>query len=208
VVALVRGLHGLNGSVRVEVLTDRPAGRFAVGRRLYREGAAMPLTIVAAAPDGPGWRLRFAEVADRTAAETLRDTYLESVVEPGEELARGEHYWHEVIGATVRGLDGAELGTVVDVYRVGVAEVYVVRGARYGEFDVPGVRDIVRILAPARGEIVIDADALDLQPARVRPIRPPRPRRTPRKGGRAPSSAPPEAGTPPETSTPDPPEEP
>lgn len=194
----MRGLHGLNGSVRAEVLTDRPAERFAVGRRLYREGAATPLTIVAAAPDGPGWRLRFAEVADRTAAEALRDAYLESLVEPGEELARGEYYWHEVIGTTVRGLDGAELGTVVDVYRVGVAEVYVVRGERYGEFDVPGVRDIVRILAPGRGEIVIDAGALDLQPARARPIRPPRPsrpRRTDRKGERTRPNVPPETAT-------------
>jgi 16S rRNA processing protein RimM len=186
----------------VEVLTDRPAERFAVGRHLYREDAAGPLTIVAAAPDGPGWRLRFAEIADRSAAETLRDAYLESVVEPGEELARGEYYWHEVVGSTVRGLDGTELGTVVDVYRVGVTEVYVVRGDRFGEFDVPGVRDIVRILAPNRGEIVIDADTLDLQPPRARPVRPPRPRRTRRKGGPAPSS------TPPEISSSDPPEEP
>jgi hypothetical protein len=43
----------------------------------------------------------------------------------------------------VRGLDGAE-PVRSSTYRVGVAEVYVVRGERYGEFDVPAVRDIVR----------------------------------------------------------------
>ena len=32
VVAQVRGLHGLNGAVRVEVLTDRPEARFATGK--------------------------------------------------------------------------------------------------------------------------------------------------------------------------------
>ena len=39
-VALVRGVHGLNGAVRAEVLTDRPEDRFVAGAVLYREGDA------------------------------------------------------------------------------------------------------------------------------------------------------------------------
>ena len=46
----MRGLHGLRGVVRVEVLTDRPEDRFAPGRVLHREGTAAALTIVAAGP--------------------------------------------------------------------------------------------------------------------------------------------------------------
>jgi 16S rRNA processing protein RimM len=161
VVGQVRGFHGLKGTVRVESLTDRPEERFAVGRTLFREGAKAPLTITEAAPDSLGWRLRFAEVPDRTAAESLRDVYLEAVVAPGEELARGEFYWHEVIGARVSDVDGTLLGEVVDVYRAGGAEVVVVRGP-VGEVDVPLVRSVVRIFAPSRGEIVVDGDALGL----------------------------------------------
>ena len=69
-VALVRGVHGLNGAVRAEVLTDRPQDRFVVGGVLFREGDARPLTIAAAEEivDGPGWRLRFREVTSRDAA--------------------------------------------------------------------------------------------------------------------------------------------
>jgi len=162
VVGQVRGFHGLRGTVRVESLTDRPEDRFAVGRTLYREGAAAALTIVDASPDTLGWRLRFAEVPDRTAAESLRDAYLEAVVAPGEELPRGEFYWHEIIGARVSDVDGSDLGEVVDMYRAGGAEVMVVRGTR-GEIDVPVVRAVVRIFAPARGEIVVDGDALGLR---------------------------------------------
>jgi 16S rRNA processing protein RimM len=161
VVGQVRGFHGLKGTVRVESLTDRPEERFAVGRTLFREGAKAPLTIIEAAPDSLGWRVRFAEVQDRTAAESLRDAYLEAVVAPGEELARGEFYWHEVMGAKVSDVDGTLLGEVVDVYRAGGAEVVVVRGP-VGEVDVPLVRAVVRIFAPARGEIVVDGDALGL----------------------------------------------
>jgi hypothetical protein len=86
-----------------------------------------------------------------------------------------------VIGSTVRDLEGAELGTVVDVYRAGGVDAYVVRGGPFGEFDVPAVRDFIRIFAPRRGEIVVDAAALDLAPPKPRPVRPPRPRRATRR---------------------------
>ncbi len=170
-VAFVRGIHGLRGAVRVEALTDRSDERFRVGARLFREGTDEPLTIVSAHPDEPGWLMRFREVADRTAADGLRESYLEAIVEPGEELPRGEYYWHEVIGTRVLGLDGVELGTVQDVYRAGGAEVLVVRGEPYGEFDLPAVRAFVRIFAPARGEIVADVEALELTPPKPRRAR-------------------------------------
>lgn len=164
VVALVRGAHGLRGDVRVEVLTDRPEDRFSVGSVLHREGSDEPLTIASAAAvsGAPGWRLRFEEVADRTSAEALIGTYLEAPAAPGA-LERGEYWWHEVIGCPVTDVSGRALGTVTDVYRAGGAEVFVVRGEPLGEFDVPAVRAFVRIFAPRRGEIVIDAAALDLR---------------------------------------------
>jgi 16S rRNA processing protein RimM len=185
VVGLVRSAHALRGAVRVEELTDRPEDRFRPGTVLYREGDDAPLTIESAAAvrDGPGWRLRFREVADRDAAEALRGRYLETVVRPGADLARGEVYWHEVIGATVRDLDDRELGTVHDIYRAGEAEVLVVRGGPAGEFDLPVVRAFIRVFAPRRGEIIVDAEALDLRPPK--PPRAPRAPRTPRapRGG-------------------------
>jgi 16S rRNA processing protein RimM len=162
VVGQVRGFHGLKGAVRVESLTDRAEDRFAVGGVLYREGGEARLTIVEAVADGLGWRLRFAEVPDRNAAESLRDVYLETMVAPGEELPRGEYYWHQIIGSDVSDVDGSALGKVVDIYRAGGAEVMVVRN-QVGEMDIPLVRSLVRIFAPARGEIVVDGEALGLR---------------------------------------------
>ena len=65
-----------------------------------------------------------------------------------------------------------ELGVVEDIYRVGENEVYVVRGEPFGTFDLPAVRAFIRIFAPRRGEIVVDADALDLQPPKREADRP------------------------------------
>jgi 16S rRNA processing protein RimM len=185
-VALVRGVHGLRGVVRVEILTDRPEDRYAVGSVLHREGSEEPLTVTwsSAVADGPGWRIQFAEVPDRSAAEALVGTYLEIDAGPDATLPRGSYFWHEVIGTPVTATTGELLGTVRDVYRSGGAEVYVVDGGPYGEFDVPGVRDFVRIFAPRRGEIVVDPVALDLAPPRpardpADPNRPRAPRRRP-----------------------------
>jgi 16S rRNA processing protein RimM len=180
----------------VEVLTDSPEARFSAGSVLHREGSADALTIASAEPvaDGPGWRVRFREIADRNDADALRGAYLEAVAHPERDLARGEYYWHEVIGCAVRGVDGAELGTVRDVYRVAETEVFEVTGGPFGPFDLPAVRAFIRVFAPRRGEIVVDADALDLHAPRDRvpeSERPRAPRRRSRKATPPTSLAPP-----------------
>jgi 16S rRNA processing protein RimM len=194
VVGRVRGLHGLRGAVRVEVLTDQPESRFAPGNVVHLEGDPRPLTIAAAQPvqDGPGWRVTFGEVPDRAAAERLRDAYIEVEVDRSADLPEGAAYWHEVIGSTVKDASGTTLGTVADVYRAGETEVYVVRGGPVGEFDVPAIRDVITTFAPERRELVVDAAVLDLAGLAVEaaPPKPATPRRRSRwsrhgKGGGA-----------------------
>ncbi len=196
VVALVRGFHGVNGGLRVEVLTDDPVARFAPGARLYPEGAPDPLTISEAWAAAPGWIIRFREIPSRNAAAPYLSVYLEAdpgVVPP---LPRGSYYWHELVGCPVVDPSGGALGTVRDVYRSGGAEILVVEGGPRGPFDLPVARPFVRILAPRRGEIVADADALDLPAAEE--VRPPRPARAPRprKGEQSPPKARPAAAGP------------
>ena len=200
VVGLVRGVHGLRGDVRVEVLTDHAERRFAAGSVLHREGSPEPLTVVSANEivDGPGWRVRFRELGDRNAAETLRGVYLEAEVEPGDGLAEGTVYWHELIGVPVTSPDGMVLGTVHDVYQIGGTEAIVVRGGPAGEFDVPLIHEVVREFEPRAGRVVVDPALLDLtivDPDEPRPARPRGPRR--RQGSRR-GSGPPAPEPPPE----------
>ena len=138
-----------------------------MGTTLYIEGTARALTIAeaSAVADGPGWWLRFAEVPSREAADDLRNLYLE-IDAPVEEHEPGRWFFHELEGLAVRSTAGEELGRVVEIYRAGGAEVFVVRGPR-GEIDVPGVRGIVTDLAPDRGEMIVDMDALDMD---ARPV--------------------------------------
>ena len=74
-----------------------------------------------------------------------------------------------------------------DIYRIGDTEVFSVEGGPMGSFDLPAVRAFIRIFAPRRGEIVVDADSLDLRPRRSHdpdPDRPKAPRRKTRSRGR------------------------
>jgi 16S rRNA processing protein RimM len=183
----VRGVRGLRGHLRVELLTDHPEERFAVGTLLYPEGAARALTITESTPvaDGPGWWLQFREVTSREAADELRGISLE-VPLPAVEREPDRWFFHELRGLVVRSTGGEDLGTIVDIYRAGGAEVFLVRGPR-GEFDVPGVRGIVTDLAPDRGEMIVDLDALDLDARPVDDEDYVRPRdRRPRKQPRGP----------------------
>ena len=88
----------------------------------------------------------------------------------------------------------------MEIYRAGGAEVFVVRGPR-GELDVPGVRGIVVELAPERGEMIVDLDALalDARPVEdddyVRP-RDRRPKKQPKPKGPSQPKGPPAAGRP------------
>ena len=158
-VGLVRGVQGLRGAVRVEILSDNSA-RFAEGSVLYVEGSDRPLTIASAHRDGPGLLVRFREVKDRPTADTLREKYLQIVPTAGD-LPADTYYWHEILGCTVTTESGRELGTVRDVFRVGESEVYVVQGEQ-GEVLVPAVSAVVTKLDPANKSIVVNSAVLGL----------------------------------------------
>ena len=172
-VGLVRGLHGLRGAVRVEVLSDDPA-RFAIGSVLLPDGEETPLTVAWVQADGPGILVRFRERTTRDSAEDLRDRYLEARVT--EALPDDHVYWHDLVDVPVVTTGGEELGRVADVFRAGGAEVLVVRGGPRGEVLVPVVGTVIPEFAPRDGRIVVDPDALDLDGGT--PARKPRGRRT------------------------------
>ncbi|MGZ6270806.1 MAG: ribosome maturation factor RimM [Candidatus Limnocylindrales bacterium] len=183
VVGRIRGLHGLAGTVRVEVLSDEPA-RFEPGSKLYLEGDRRPLTVAWSQADGRGFLVRFRGLGSRAVVESLRERYLEAEGTAAEALPAGTFYWYELLGAAVATSDGETLGEVADVFRAGGAEVLAVRGGPRGELYVPTVRSIVLDFAPREGRVIVDAAALDLGPLRA-----PRPRGRRSSKGPAPSGA-------------------
>ena len=107
--------HGVRGEVVVEPLADDEDVFFAAGEVLHgrQAGKEQDLTIASVRPHQKRLLVTFEEVADRTAADSLRG--MQFFAEP---LARDEdsdeYYDHELIGLKVR-LDGTEIGEVTGV---------------------------------------------------------------------------------------------
>ena len=175
-VAQVRGVRGLDGTLRLEVLTDLPEQRFIPGARLCVEGTERVLTLLEVTPGSPGLFIRFGEVQSRLAGERLVGAYL-TIPAAEVQIPPDRVLWDEVIGVTVRDPQGEIIGEIRDLYRAGGAEVYVVHTPDGGEIDLPAVAAVIVEFAPREGRIVADLTGSELS---VRAAKAPR-RRGPQK---------------------------
>ncbi len=121
VVGRVTRPHGVRGEVSVEVRTDDPDLRFAVGRVMATDPAAAgPLTVESVRWHSGRLLIRFAGVGDRNQAEELRGTWLTlDSAEVGPTGDPDEFHDHELIGLAVVTTSGEPVGRVTDVRHFG-----------------------------------------------------------------------------------------
>lgn len=81
-------------------------------------------------------------IADRNAAELLRDQYLMVTVEDAVPLEEGEFYLFQLIGLDVYTDEDEHLGQIGEIIETGANDVYVVRGPR-GEILLPAIDECV-----------------------------------------------------------------
>ncbi|GAA4129248.1 ribosome maturation factor RimM [Nocardioides fonticola] len=162
VVARIGKPHGLRGEVTVDVRTDEPERRFVRGAQLRAEapkGSAFPhrrLTVERARWHQQTLLLTFAELADRTAAETARGVVLHATI--GLEDTPDdpdEYYDHQLIGLAAHDLDGTHLGTVEGLLHGGAQDLLVIRALDRRETLVPFVAALVPEVDLAGGRVVI-----------------------------------------------------
>jgi 16S rRNA processing protein RimM len=146
--------HGVRGEVRVFPLTDDPQrfrsltdavlGEDARPVRVSFRGIVKNLVI-----------LHIEGVADRNAAEKLRGAYLRVPRSRVHPLPPDSYYVFDLVGLTVRGEDGSELGTLAAVETLPAHDLYVVRQPNGKLFRVPAVAAfIVRIDLPGRQMVI------------------------------------------------------
>jgi len=144
--------HGLRGEVLVRLASDVP-DRLAAGTRVWVAGVA---TQVATAREHQGRPLvRFAHVADRTAAELLRGAIVEAGPVDAEEL--DTYLASELVGVRVLDADGVLLGTVR-----ALVEMPPVAGYDLLEVTAPDGRTWLLPAADELVEAVEDTDGLHL----------------------------------------------
>lgn len=150
--------HGLNGEVTVQVHTDFPAQRFAVGAQL-RDDAGRVHAIETVRPHRGVLLVRFAGITDREAAVELRGHTLSvDAAELPDLTDPDEFYDHQLEGLAAVGPDGAALGRVREVVHAPASDLLVLDTAR-GEVLVPFVQAIVPEVDLAGGRVVLDPPA-------------------------------------------------
>lgn len=149
--------RGVRGDLFVEPWTDDPAARFAAGSVLRTEPAeAGPLTVETANLGGSKLVVRFAGVADRTAADALHGVRLMVPAADRPDIDDpDEFYASDLVGLAVRTVSGIGLGPVRDVLDLAGAE-YLVLDVDGQERLVPFVSTIVPTVDLVGGVIVID----------------------------------------------------
>lgn len=117
--AAVAGAHGVTGEVRLKLF-----GEGVTGLLQYKSFNGGALTLTKARDDGKGGAIaRFAEVADRSAAEKLRGTPLTVSRSAMPPLAEGEYYHADLIGLAAASPQGDALGTIIAVANFGAGDV-------------------------------------------------------------------------------------
>lgn len=120
-VGRVAKAHGVRGEVIVSLLTDR-LERVAPGAVLYSGDRA--LEVVASRPHQKHHIVAFAGVDSREDADALHGAALQA-----EPIDDDEELWvHELIGASVVGLDGSAVGTVEAVQANPASDLLVLDG--------------------------------------------------------------------------------
>jgi 16S rRNA processing protein RimM len=162
VVGRVGKPHGLRGEVTVEVRTDEPERRFAVGSRLRAEpprGSAFPLKALTVARTR--WHqgvllATFEELADRNAAEGARGILLHVTLDPAEQPDDpDEFYDHQLVGLAAYDVDGTPLGEVRGLVHGAAQDLLTVRTTDGRDALVPFVKALVPEVDLAGGRVVI-----------------------------------------------------
>ena len=147
VLAGIAGAHGISGEVRLKLFAGGVESlklyeQVRVGERL--------LTVKSVRSGGGGAIARFAEIADRSAAEALRGEAVSVPRSALPPLEEGEYYHADLIGLScVSAEAGALLGTCVAVENFGAGDVI--------EIERPGG---ARFMVPVAAAVTIEAERL------------------------------------------------
>lgn len=154
--------HGLRGEVTVDVRTDEPDRRFAVGAVLRAQppkGSASRLTRLTVA--GSRWHqsvllASFEEIGDRNAAEAARGIVLHASLGVDETPEDPEEYYdHQLVGLSAYDEQGSVIGELVAVVHGAAQDLLTVRTPDGRDALVPFVAALVPEVDLAAGRVVI-----------------------------------------------------
>ena len=156
VVARVGRAHGLKGEATVELRTDDPDSRLAVGAKLFTDPDQGLVTIARARFHSGTMLLTFEGFEDRTQVERLRNTLLLAEVDidaPGED--EDDFHDYQLIDARVELEDGTHVGVIREVLHLPAQDLLAIDREGMDELLIPFVRELVPVVDTKARRVVI-----------------------------------------------------
>ena len=155
-IAQIGAAHGVRGEVRLKAFTEDPLSVARYGA-LESEDGRQRFEIEALRPAKDVLVVRLKGVADRNAAEALKNLRLYVAREKLPAPADDEFYVADLIGLAAEGPDGASLGTVKAVHNFGAGDLLEIEPADGGAtVMLPFTVATVPTIDIARKKIVIE----------------------------------------------------
>lgn len=146
--------RGLQGEVKVEILTDFP-DRFSLLDRVYLGPDHVAYRIAGFRRDKQWALLRFRGHNTRESVEKLRSLLIDIPASEAMPLGPDEHYEHQIVGLEVWTEDERLLGRVTEILYTGGNDVYVVRRGTGKELLIPVIKDVVLDIDLDAGRILV-----------------------------------------------------
>jgi len=148
--------HGILGEATIEVRTDEPERRFAIGAKVSTDNKeCQELTVSSARVHNGILLLGFEGITDRNSVEKLRNTLLFADVdidEPG--MDEDDYHIQQLIGLRAELEDGSEYGVVADVLNLPAQDCLAIK-TKSGEVLIPFVHQLVPIVDLKSKRVVV-----------------------------------------------------
>ncbi|GAA3634432.1 ribosome maturation factor RimM [Lactobacillus hamsteri] len=145
-VAKIINTHGLNGELKVSLITDFPEERFSAGSELaLKDDTDRVLTVKKGRPFKQFWLVEFEEITDIDQAEKLKGKTLVISEANQQELPEGVYYYRDIMGCQVIDNDSnEEIGEITDIESPGANDIWLVKEKNGNEFWLPYIKDVVK----------------------------------------------------------------
>ena len=151
--------HGILGEATIEVRTDEPDRRFAIGATVQTDTHG-ELTITSGRVHNGILLLGFNGITDRNGIEKLRNTFLYADVDINEENDdEDEYHVMQLIGCQAVLESGEAFGEVTDVINLPGQDLLAIKTAQ-GEQLIPFVHQLVPTVDIANKKVVVIPPAI------------------------------------------------
>ena len=152
IVGNVRGVWGVRGHIKIEVLTDT-LDRFSVGSVVYLDGT--PCCIGGVRSHGRGLVVKLDSINTRSEAEAIQNCQLTVPTNLVPHLPEGSYYHFQLIDMDVWSEVGDYIGFIREIIRTGANDVYVVNRGDKKDILVPALKDTIIKVILKRNKMIV-----------------------------------------------------